>query len=153
MFLKLWTYGWQWPSWPFDRLTNDLVDRFYAVELNRILSVGISLGTKFQLKLKTLIFWAKLAQKGYFQSKTEWINITIEFCILELVWLPNFTFIKQLRIFGISGRNEKSEYHHWILHTRIILQPWTKYLRQTLVFMWNIALQEKFNFYFSAAFW
>ena len=27
------------------------------------------------------------------------------------------------------------------------LQPWTKYLRQTLVFLWNSALKESFNFY------
>ena len=32
------------------------------------------------------------------------------------------------------------------------LQPWTKYLKQTLDFMWNTALRENFNFYFSAVF-
>ena len=32
------------------------------------------------------------------------------------------------------------------------LQLWAKYLRQTLVFMSNNALREKFSFYFSAAF-
>ena len=31
-------------------------------------------------------------------------------------------------------------------------QPWTKYFRKTLVFMWNSALSNKFNFYFSAVF-
>ena len=31
-------------------------------------------------------------------------------------------------------------------------QSWTKYIRQTLVFMWNSALWENFNFYFSAVF-
>ena len=31
-------------------------------------------------------------------------------------------------------------------------QSLTKYLRQTAVFMWNSALQEKFNFYFSGVF-
>ena len=35
----------------------------------------------------------------------------------------------------------------------LLLQPWTKYLRETLVFMWNSAKLEKFNFYFSAVFW
>ena len=34
----------------------------------------------------------------------------------------------------------------------MLLQLWTKYLRQTLVFMWNSALQEKFNFYFGEGF-
>ena len=31
-------------------------------------------------------------------------------------------------------------------------QSWTKYLRQTLDFMWNRALQGKFNFFFSGVF-
>ena len=35
------------------------------------------------------------------------------------------------------------------LHMEINLQSFTKYLRLTLVFMWNSVLQEKFNFYFS----
>ena len=46
----------------------------------------ISLGAKFRVKLTILNFWTKLAQKGYyFRSKTEKVNITIEFCIVELV--------------------------------------------------------------------
>ena len=31
-------------------------------------------------------------------------------------------------------------------------QSFKEYLRQTLVFMWNSALREKFNFYFSGVF-
>ena len=42
-------------------------------------------GTKFQLKLTILTFWTNIVQKGYFQSKTENVNITIEFRIFELV--------------------------------------------------------------------
>ena len=34
-----------------------------------ILHIRISLGTEFQYKQTFLIFWAKFAQKGYFQSK------------------------------------------------------------------------------------
>ena len=41
-------------------------------------------GTKFQ-QLIILIFWTKFSQKGYFQSKTNKMNITIEFYIFELV--------------------------------------------------------------------
>ena len=36
--------------WPFDRLTSDLIDRFYTVKLNKILSIGISLGTNLPKK-------------------------------------------------------------------------------------------------------
>ena len=49
------------------------------------------LATKFHLKLTILIFWTKFGQKGYFRSKTEKVNITIEFCIFELVQVPNFS--------------------------------------------------------------
>ena len=34
----------------------------------------------------------------------------------------------------------------------LLLQPSTKYLRLTLVFMWNGALQEKFNIFFFKSF-
>ena len=39
--------------------------------------------TKFHLKLGILIFGTKFAQKGYFWSKTEKVNTTIEFYIFE----------------------------------------------------------------------
>ena len=42
----------------------------------------ISFGIKFQFKLKALSFWTKFAQKGYFQSKTEKVNIATEICII-----------------------------------------------------------------------
>ena len=32
-------------------------------------------------------------------------------------------------------------------------RSWTKYLRQTLVFMWNSALWEKLNFHFQGVLW
>ena len=53
-------------------------------------------------------------------------TIAIEFCIFELVYVPNFTLNKHYLILrpnlpkkGISGRNHKTEHHHWILHIRI----------------------------------
>ena len=66
-----------------------------------ILLIRISLVTKFQLKLTILIFWTKSAQKGGFRLKTEKVNTTIEFCIIELVQVPNFNFDK----FGFFGPN------------------------------------------------
>ena len=36
-----------------------------------LLLIQINLVTKFQFKLKILIFWTKFAQRGYFQSKTK----------------------------------------------------------------------------------
>ena len=55
---------------------------------------------KFQLKLKILNFWTKFGQKGYFRSKTENLNITIEFWIFELVQLAGFSLNWQFRFFG-----------------------------------------------------
>ena len=48
----------------------------------------------FELQLvyvPNLIFWIKFAQKGYFWSKIEKVDITNEFCIFELGYLPNFS--------------------------------------------------------------
>ena len=42
-------------------------------------------GARFWLKLTILTFWTKFAQKGHFWSKTEKVNITIEFFTFELV--------------------------------------------------------------------
>ena len=66
-----------------------------------ILHIRISLSANFQLKLTIAIFWTKFAKKGsYFQSKTDKIDTTIEFCIFELVFVSNFTLNKQFWIFG-----------------------------------------------------
>ena len=43
--------------------------------------------------------WDQLSRKRYFQSKTEEVNIIIEFWIFELVKVPIFTLNKQFRIF------------------------------------------------------
>ena len=37
-------------------------------------------------------------------------------------------------------------------YRKLLLQSWTNCMRQTLVFMWNSAIRENFNFYFSAVF-
>ena len=66
-----------------------------------ILHIQISLSTNFQLKLTIAIFWTTFAKRGsYFQSKTEKIDTTIEFCIFELVFVSNLTLNKQFWIFG-----------------------------------------------------
>ena len=48
-----------------------------------ILHIQISLGTKFQFKLTSLILWTKLTQKRYFRWRTGKVN-NIEFCIFDL---------------------------------------------------------------------
>ena len=56
-----------------------------------ILHIWIRLSTKFQLKLTILIFWTNLTQERYFRSKTEKVNMIFEFCIFELLKVPNFS--------------------------------------------------------------
>ena len=93
-----------------------------------ILLIRISLSSNFQLKLTIAIFWTKFAKKGsYFQSKTDKIDTTIEFCIFELIFVSNFTlnnfeFLDQIcprKIFMV--KNRKSEHHHWIPHIQTSL--------------------------------
>ena len=63
--------------------------------LHWILHVGISLGTKFQLKLTSLIFWTKFTPKWCFWSNAEKLNSAIDFCIFELVEVLNFSLNRQ----------------------------------------------------------
>ena len=48
----------------------------------RIKHIPISVGSQFHLKQIIFIFWTKFAQKGYFWSKTEKMNVTIEINII-----------------------------------------------------------------------
>ena len=45
-----------------------------------------------------------------------------------------------------------SRTYAYLLDKYAVLQSFPKYLRLTLVFMWNSAIREKFNFYFSRVF-
>ena len=60
--------------------------------------IEISPGTKFQLKLTILIYWAKLHQKGYFRSNTENVNSTIEFLHIRISLGSKF----QLKLTNLS---------------------------------------------------
>ena len=61
-----------------------------------ILHIRISQESKFWLKLSILIFLIKFTQKGYFWSKTKKVNTTNQFCIFELVSVPNFSLNWQI---------------------------------------------------------
>ena len=63
---------------------------------------SITLSTKFQFKLIISIFWTKFAQKGCSRSKTERVNITIEFNIFELLHVTNFNLNWQFWFFGTN---------------------------------------------------
>ena len=74
------------------------------------------------------------------------------FCILVALILGwNFAkslrvtkIVKQIKFEGVCDRSEAKNC--------LKKQPFTKYLRQTLLFRWNRALREMLNFFFSADF-
>ena len=82
-----------------------------------ILSIWISLGAKFQLKLTILSFWTKFAQKRYFQSEIKKVNTAIEFCIFEFAQLPNFNLNWKFSIFVPNLPNEHAVYIFGIYQT------------------------------------
>ena len=113
------------------------------VNTNSILFIRITRGTNFQLKLKILIFWANFAQKGYFQSKMKKVTITIEFSILELIWVQTFSFNRKFWFFGtnlpkmvVAVKNRENKHHNWILHIRIRLRIKFQ-LKPTILIFWT----------------
>ena len=71
------------------------------------------------------------------------MNITTEFCIFELVLVPNLTLNKQFWIFELNlskrvfrVKKRKGEYRYWILHIQISLV--TKFqLQLTIWIFWT----------------
>ena len=113
-----------------------------------ILLIRIRPSTNFQLKL-TIVIWTKFAKKGsYFQCKTDNIDMTIEFCIFELVfnqislWTNNVEFLDQIcltKIFMV--KNRKSEHHYWIPPIQICLC--TKFQLKLTILIFLIRFTQK----------
>ena len=71
--------------------------------------IGIRLGSEFQVKLTILIFRTKFGLKRYFRSKREKVNTTMEFWILELFLVPNFSLSWKFWFFGPNLLWSKTE--------------------------------------------
>ena len=113
-----------------------------------ILNIRISLPIKFHFEQTVLNFWTKFDQEGYLWSKIEKGNIIIEFHILELVLVPNFSSNWQFWFFGLNlpknvflVQNRKSKYHHVILHIRISLSSKFQ-LKLTILSFWTKFTQK-----------
>ena len=125
-----------------------------------ILHIRIRLGVKFHLKLTISTSWTKFTQKGHFWSKTKKVNIIIEFCKFELVYLSSFTLNWQFHFFGpnlpkkgyFRSKTEKVNSIIEICIFELLYNHSPNILRLTLVFMWNSELREKFNFCFPRIF-
>ena len=85
----------------------------------------VIVGTEFQLKLTILIFWTKFAQKGCFCSKTEKVNTTIDFCIFELVYLPNFSLNWQFWFFFLSKFAQKGYLRSKTKKPHLCVRSWS----------------------------
>ena len=95
-----------------------------------ILHIRISLGSK-ALQQTILILQTNFPEKGYFRSKTEEMNFTIELFIFELVYVLNFSLNWHLRFFGpnlpkngkqvFPVKNREGERHHCFLYIQISL--------------------------------
>ena len=118
-----------------------------------ILHNRISSGTKFQVELTILVFWTRLIQKGFFQSKTNKLNTTIEFCKFELVKIPDFnlefTILSFWNNFSQKGiipvKNRKSEHLYWVLHVRISLATKFQFKLTFFYFLTNFAQKGNFQ--------
>ena len=61
-----------------------------------------------------MIFWTKSAKKRVFRSKTEKVNITIEFCIFRLVLVRNSSLNWQFwnfcpkRVFSVENKKNRT---------------------------------------------
>ena len=65
-------------------------------------------------------------------------------------WAIAKIFEKNLTFYVKHCSRGKVQY---LVFSDFLLQLWTKYLRQILVFMWNSAVQGNSNFFISAVFW
>ena len=91
--------------------------------------IRISLCIKFHFEQTILNFWTKFAQDRYLWSKTEKVNIIIEFRVFKLVLVPNFSLNWQFGFFwpdlpkkSFSGLKQKKLtplIFHIILHIQI----------------------------------
>ena len=109
--------------------------RFFGPNLPKkgsCLNFAYSSSSLYQISLWIISnFWNKVAQERYLWSKTEKVNIIIEFRIFKLVLVPNFSLNWQFWFFwpdlpkkGFSGLKQKKWTPHIfyiILHIQISL--------------------------------
>ena len=85
-----------WPKREF------VVQKTEKLNHHWILHIRISLSTIFHFKQSIWNFGTKFAQKGNLRSKRAKLNISIEFCIFELVEVPNFGINWKFWFFGTN---------------------------------------------------
>ena len=122
-------------NWQLQFFGPNLPKRVALFSQNRhhhwILHIRISLCIKFHFEQTTLRFWTRFAQERYLWSKTEKMNIIIEFCLFKLVLVPNFSLNWQFGFFwpdlpkksfsGLKLKKWAPHIFYIILHIQISL--------------------------------
>ena len=108
--------------------------------------IRISLCIKLHFEQTILNFWTKFAQQRYLWSKTEKVNIIIEFGLFKLVFVAHFSLNRQFWSFGpdlpkkgFSGLKQKKWMPHVfyiILHIQISLVRNFSSSWQTIFVFW-----------------
>ena len=87
-------------------------------------------------------------RKGFLKYKAEKVNTAIEFCIFELVYVPNFSLNWQFWFLwpnlpkkGLSSLKQKSELHRKILHIQISLS--TRFQLKLIILIFGPNLPKK----------
>ena len=111
--------------------------------------------SEYQISAKSdnFDFLSKFTQKGYPWSKTEKVNIIIEFCIFKLVRQPNFSLNRVCWFFWpnfskkgyFQSKTEKVKHDYWIFN--IWLCKGTKFQLQLriLIFWTKLVLKCYFQ--------
>ena len=91
----------------------------------------------------------------HFSIKNEnvWVNdFTCPVLFFHVASNSWFVPIAYLGKKSLALNEQKTDKAGITLILDVMLQPWTRYMRQCLVFVCNSAIRENFNFYFSAVF-
>ena len=92
----------------------------------------------FTLNWQLQFFWPNLPRKGsYFQSKTDKIDPTIEFCIFDRICIYGPNLPK--KVFPV--KHEKKKHHHWVSHIQISLG--TKFQLKLIILSFGPNLPKK----------
>ena len=113
-----------------------------------ILYIRISLGIKLYSEQRNLNFGTKFAPNRFLWSKTEKVNITIKFCIFELVLGPNFSFSWKF-VFFRANLPKKDIRKKWTLplHSAHSNYSSTKFYFTKTIFNFGAKFSQKGHFW------
>ena len=128
---------------PFGNGTSNFNNILFLFEIESVFRVVWVEGTK---SLKYLF------KKVFFESMFHFVILSYVLGKNVLPVLAIWGMLHGTRLIERRRLMDRTPHEANFLIRYFELQPWTKYLWQAPVFMWNSARQEKFHFYFSRGF-